>query len=56
MPVKRYVVEDGVVFTPKTLSTMGKALEATAEILGIGGDETRLEDRRHVSISDSDAA
>jgi hypothetical protein len=39
MPVKRYVVEDGVVFTPKTLSAMGKALEATAEILGIGGDE-----------------
>jgi hypothetical protein len=34
-------VEEGVVFTPKALSTMGKALEATTEILGIGSDEIK---------------
>ena len=37
MPIRRYV-EDGV-FTPKALSAMGRALEATTEILGIGSDE-----------------
>ncbi len=40
MPIRRYV-EKGVVFTPQTLSTMGQALEATTEILGIGSDEVR---------------
>jgi hypothetical protein len=39
MPMGCYV-EDGV-FTPKTLSEMGKALEATAEILGFGDDEAK---------------
>jgi hypothetical protein len=38
MPIRRYV-DEGVVFTPQALSAMSKALEATAEILGIGGDE-----------------
>jgi hypothetical protein len=40
MPIQRYV-EEGVVFTPSTLSAMARALEATAEILGIGNDEKR---------------
>ena len=39
MPIRRYV-EKGV-FTPQALSAMSKALEATTEILGIEGDETR---------------
>ena len=39
MPIRRYV-EKGV-FTPQALSAMSKALEATAEILGIEGDEAR---------------
>jgi hypothetical protein len=38
MPIRRYV-ENGVVFTPKTLSAMSRALEDTAAILGIGSDE-----------------
>jgi hypothetical protein len=38
MPIGRYV-ENGVVFTPQALSAMSKALEATTEILRIGGDE-----------------
>jgi hypothetical protein len=39
MPIRRYL---GVgVFTPKTISAMGQALEATAEILGVGSDEAR---------------
>jgi hypothetical protein len=39
MPIRRYV-EEGV-FTPQALSAMSKALEATAEILGIAGDEVK---------------
>ena len=38
MPIRRYV-ENGVIFTPKALTAMSKALEATTEILGIGRDE-----------------
>jgi len=38
MSIRRYV-EKGVVFTPQALSAMSKALEATTETLGIGGDE-----------------
>jgi hypothetical protein len=38
MPIGRYV-EKGVFFTPQALSAMSHALEATTEILGIGGDE-----------------
>ena len=40
MPIRRYV-EKGVVFTPQALSAMSKALEATTEILGIEGDESK---------------
>jgi hypothetical protein len=40
MPIRRYV-EKGVVFTPQALSAMSRALEATTEILGIGGDEAK---------------
>ena len=40
MPIRRYV-EDGVVFTPKTLSVMSRALQDTTEILGIDGDESK---------------
>jgi hypothetical protein len=40
MPITRYV-EDGVIFTPKALTAMSKALEATTEILGIGRDEVK---------------
>jgi hypothetical protein len=40
MPIRRYV-EKGAVFTPQALSAMGKALQATTEILGIGSDELR---------------
>ena len=40
MPIRRYV-EDGVVFTPKTLSAMSHALQDTTEILGIEGDERK---------------
>lgn len=39
MPIRRYL-EVGI-FTPKTISAMGQALEATAEILGIGNDEAK---------------
>ena len=39
MPIRRYV-EDGV-FTPKTLSALGQALVATAEILDVGRDEAK---------------
>ena len=39
MPIRRYL-EEGV-FTPKTISEMSKALEATVEILGIGRDEAK---------------
>ena len=42
MPIKRYL-ERGVVFSPKTLSDMGQALVATAEVLGVGGDEKKRE-------------
>jgi hypothetical protein len=37
MPIRRL----GVVLTPQTLSAMGKALQATTEILGIGSDEAK---------------
>jgi hypothetical protein len=40
MPIKRYVKE-GVVFSPKVLSAMSQALEATAEILDVGRDEIK---------------
>jgi hypothetical protein len=40
MPIGRYV-ENGVVFTPQALSAMSKALEATTEILRIGGADRR---------------
>ena len=40
MPIRRYV-EKGVVFTPRALSAMSKALKATTEILGIEGDEAK---------------
>ena len=40
MPIRRYV-EKGVVFTPRALSAMSKALDATTEILGIEGDEAK---------------
>jgi hypothetical protein len=39
MPIRCYL-EEGV-FTPKTISEMSKALEATVEILGIGRDEAK---------------
>jgi hypothetical protein len=39
MPIRRYV-EEGV-FTPQALSAMSTALEATMEILGLGGDEAK---------------
>ena len=39
MPIRRYVGEG--VFTPQALSAMGKALEATAEILEVGSDEAK---------------
>ena len=38
MPIRRYA-DEGVVFTPQALSAMGKALEATTQILGIEDDE-----------------
>jgi hypothetical protein len=38
MPIRRYV-QNGVVFAPKTLSAMSRALEDTTQILGIVGDE-----------------
>jgi hypothetical protein len=40
MPIRRYV-ERGVVFRPQVLSAMIKALEATTEVLGIEGDESK---------------
>jgi hypothetical protein len=40
MAIKRYV-EKGTVFAPEAISSMSKALEATTEILGIGGDEKK---------------
>ncbi len=40
MPIRRYT-EKGAVFTPQTISAMSKALEATAETLGINGDEAK---------------
>jgi hypothetical protein len=43
MPIRRYV-KDGVVFTPRVLSSMSRALEATTEILGIGSDEAKRRD------------
>jgi hypothetical protein len=39
MPIRRYLGEG--VFTPKTISEMSKAFEATVEILGIGRDEAK---------------
>jgi hypothetical protein len=41
MPIRRYGGEG--VFTPKAISEMSKALTDTAEILGIGNDEKKLE-------------
>jgi hypothetical protein len=38
MPIKRYL-EQGAVFSPKTLSALSEALEASTEILAIGNDE-----------------
>jgi hypothetical protein len=43
MPIRRYV-KKGVVFTPQALSSMGKALEETTEILGISSDEAKRRD------------
>jgi hypothetical protein len=43
MPIRRYL-EKGVVFTPEALSSMGKALEETTEILGISSDEAKRRD------------
>ena len=40
MPIRRYL-ENGVIFTPKALRAMGKALEATTEILAIERDEVK---------------
>jgi hypothetical protein len=40
MPIKRYV-EKTAVFMPQALSAMSKALEATAETLGIGDDDAK---------------
>jgi hypothetical protein len=40
MPIRRYLGE-GAVFAPKTLSAMSRALQDTAEILGIGDDEIK---------------
>jgi hypothetical protein len=42
MPLSRYV-KKGVVFTPEALSAMSQALEATAQILSIEGDEKQRE-------------
>jgi hypothetical protein len=43
MPIRRYL-EQGVVFTPEALSSMGKALEETTEILGISSIEANRRD------------
>jgi hypothetical protein len=43
MPIRRYL-EQGVVFTPEALSSMGKALEETTEILGISSIEAKRRD------------
>ena len=43
MPIKRYLVQ-GVVFTPEVLSSMGKVLEETTEILGISSVEAKRGD------------
>ena len=40
MPIARYR-EKGAVFTPQAISAMSKALESTAEALGINGDEKK---------------
>ena len=40
MPIKRYL-EDGCVFSPEAISAMSKALEETADILGVGKDENK---------------
>ena len=37
-------MKKGVVFTPQALSSMGKALEETTEILGISRDEAKRRD------------
>jgi hypothetical protein len=37
----RSYVEKGVVFTPQALSSMGKALQETTNILGISGEKQR---------------
>jgi hypothetical protein len=39
MPIRRYV--EKCAFTPEALSAMGQAVEATAEILGIGDDDVK---------------
>jgi hypothetical protein len=43
MPIRLYV-KKGVVFTPQALSSMGKALDETTEILGLSGDEAKRRD------------
>ena len=43
MPIRRYL-EKGVVFAPEALSSMGNALEETAELLGISSDEAKRRD------------
>ena len=40
MPIGRYM-EKGAVFTPQAISAMSKALEATADTLGINGNEEK---------------
>jgi hypothetical protein len=40
MPIKRYAKE-GSVFEPQALWSLGKAVEETAERLGVGGDEKK---------------
>jgi hypothetical protein len=43
MPIRRYI-KHGVTFTPRTLASMSRALEATTEVLGIDGDEAKRRD------------
>jgi hypothetical protein len=40
MPIRRYVKKE-VVFTPRALSPMSKALEAATEALAIGSDDAK---------------
>ena len=48
MSIRRYV-EKRVVFTSQALSAMGKALEQTTEILGIGGNQQNVKPSRNSS-------